>query len=464
MKPIVAIVGRPNVGKSTLFNRITRTKRAIVDNLAGVTRDRLFSDAKWDDIEFTLVDTGGFEVANDDRFAGQIRTQVRQAIHDADAVIFVLDGKEGISPFDKDLAGILRPVQKPVFYVINKIDGAEQEDFLFEFYVLGFDKAYPVSGEHGYGISDFLDDLVSELPATEIGPESDMIKVAVVGKPNAGKSSLINRVMGQDRLVVSEVPGTTRDAVDSICQFNGKNYLMIDTAGIRRKGRVQKKLEKFSIIKALRSLDRCDIALIVIDADQGVTDQDINVAGYALDRGCACILLLNKWDLVKKRSGTVKEFMEEIKYTAKFLSYAPVLNISATTGFRVPKIFSLVDNVYEQYATRVGTGKLNRILNKAIERNEPSMHRGKRLKFYYGSQVSSKPPTFTVFVNYPDAVHFSYKRYLVNQIRASVELENTPLRLYFRQRTGRIDFASRKGKDRQRKTGKTKQRPKKKKG
>lgn len=464
MKPIVAIVGRPNVGKSTIFNRITRSKNAIVDNLSGVTRDRLFSDAKWDDIAFTLVDTGGFEAESDDRFAGQIRSQVKQAINDADAVIFVLDGKEGISPFDKDLAKILRPVQKPVFYLINKIDGEEQENLLFEFYALGFTKAYPVSGEHGYGVPDFLDDLIKELPAAEISPESEMIQVAVVGKPNAGKSSLINRVLGQERLVVSEVPGTTRDAVDSICRFNGKSYLMIDTAGIRKKGRVQKKLEKFSIIKALRSLDRCDIALIVIDADQGITEQDVNVAGYALDRGCACILLLNKWDLVKKRSGTVKDFLEELKFSAKFISYAPILNISATTGFRVPKIFGLIDKVFEQYTARVGTGEFNRILNKAIDRNEPSLHRGKRLKFYYGSQVTSKPPTFTVFVNYPNAVHFSYKRYLVNQIRASIALENTPIRLYFRQRTGRIDFASRKGKGRQQKNVKTKQKPKKKKG
>ncbi len=351
---------------------------------------------------------------------------------------------------------------KKLLQIVNTT--AEKENLLFEFFALGIDKVYPVSGEHGYGVSDFLDDLVKKLPVAETSSEAEMICVAVVGKPNAGKSSLINRFLGQERLVVSEVPGTTRDAVDSVCQFNDRTYLMIDTAGIRRKGRVQKKLEKFSIIKALRSLDRCDVALIVIDADQGVTDQDVTIAGYALDRGCACIFLLNKWDLVKKNSRTVNDFLEELKFSAKFLSYAPILTISAVTGFNVSKIFGLVDTVYKQYTTRVGTGVFNRILKSALERNEPSLHQGKRLKFYYGAQVSSKPPTFTVFVNYPDGVHFSYKRYLINQIRASVPLENTPVRLYFRQRTGRIEFATRKRNRFQRKDGKPKKNLKKKKG
>jgi len=439
MKPIVAIVGRPNVGKSTLFNRITRSRNALVDDFPGVTRDRHYGDARWNDVEFTLVDTGGFTEGDD--FADEIRLQVHQAIADADAIILLLDGKEGISPFDREMVDILRTVDKPVFYAVNKIDGAEQEVSLADFYQLGLETLYPLSAEHRYGVTDLLDDVIAEqagfVAGPFEGPSREVIRLAVVGRPNVGKSSLINRILGEKRLLVSDIPGTTRDAIDSLWEMNGKSYLLVDTAGIRRKGKVHRKLEKFSIIKALRSLDRCDVALIVMDAAEGVTDQDISIAGYAFERGCGCILLLNKWDLVEKDSKTVKVYYERLREQAKFLNFAPAMTISALTGLRVRKIFTQVDEVYDQYARRITTGQLNKFLERAIEKNEPSLHRGKRIKFYYAAQISTQPPTIVCFVNYPQAVHFSYKRYLINQLREETGLDKTPIRIIFRQREGR---------------------------
>lgn len=444
MKPIVAIIGRPNVGKSTFFNRVTKSRDALVENFPGVTRDRIYGDARWNDLDFTLIDTGGFTEVMDD-FAPQIRLQVQLALEDADVVIFMLDGKGGISPFDQDILQMLRAITKPVMVVVNKIDGIEQEKGIYDFYSLGIEDPYPVSSEHGYGMHDFLDSLVEQLSkiltSSAGDPTEDTIGIAVVGRPNVGKSSLINAILGKDRHLVSDIPGTTRDAVDSEFQKDGRRYRFIDTAGIRRKGKVRQKLEKFSVIKALRSLDRCDVALMVIDADAGITEQDINIAGYAYDRGCGCIFLLNKWDLVEKDSNTAKKFQDKVKDAAKFLNFAPVLTISALTGTRVRKIFDLVDSVYKQFDTRVGTGQLNRIIEKATQKNEPSLVRGKRLKFYYATQITTKPPTFVCFVNYPKAVHFSYERYLVNQIRMGTGLNQTPLRLFFRQRTGRLTKA-----------------------
>ncbi len=456
MKPIVAIVGRPNVGKSTLFNRITRKKDALVDNFPGVTRDRHYGDASWNDIDFTVVDTGGFTEDGGDMFARNIRFQVRQALDDADAVILVLDGKGGISPFDTDMITVLREKSEPVFYAVNKIDGEEQEQGLYEFYSLGLDSLYPISAEHGYGVPDFLDKLVSVFPEKKAEPKDEMISIAVVGRPNVGKSSLINQILGEERHVVSDVPGTTRDAIDSIFEIGDKKYRFIDTAGIRRKGRVTRKLEKFSIIKALRSLEKCDVALIIIDASEGVTDQDINVAGYAHERGCGSVFVLNKWDLVEKDDKTVKKYYEHLRMEAKFLSFAPAITISALTGKRVSRIFPLIEEVYEQYKTRIGTGSLNRLIEQAIFKNEPSLHKGKRLKFYYATQVSVKPPSFVLFVNYPEAVHFSYRRYLTNQIRENTGLDKTPIRLFFRLRTGKIEFGKKKKSNKQ--SGKRKKR------
>ncbi|MCJ7830375.1 MAG: ribosome biogenesis GTPase Der [Desulfobacterales bacterium] len=443
-KPIVALVGRPNVGKSTLFNRITHTRNALVDDTPGVTRDRIFGNAVWDDVEFIVVDTGGFIESDTTAFAPKVRAQVLLAIEDADAVVMVLDGKGGISPYDGDLMQILRQAGRSVFYTVNKIDGEAQETHLYEFHGLGLEKLYPISAEHGYGVSDFLDALVATLPFTSVREPDDMIRLAVVGRPNVGKSSLINRILGENRLLVSETPGTTRDAVDTEYAPARQTYLLIDTAGIRRRGKISEKLEKFSIVKALQSLDRCDVALIVLDASEGITEQDVTIAGLAFERGCCCVLLLNKWDLVGGSRGSPKGLIKRLREEAKFLSFAPALAISAQTGLRVRKVFKVVDEVYRQFSARIGTGQLNRIISEATQRTEPALHKGKRLKFYYATQVSEKPPTFVLFVNYPAAVHFSYERYLINQIRSSAGLDQTPIRIIFRQRTGFIDFTGRK--------------------
>jgi GTP-binding protein len=439
MKPIVAIVGRPNVGKSTFFNRVTRTRDALVDDRPGVTRDRHYRDASWDNIEFTLVDTGGFTEGGE--FSDGIRFQIQQAIEDADVIILLLDGKEGISPFERDMVELLRVADKPVFYAVNKIDAAEQEVHVADFFSLGIEPLFPVSAEHRYGIIDFLDALVEGFSAIDKDPDPETaegtIGLAVVGRPNVGKSSLINRILGEERHLVSDRPGTTRDAIDSVYRVDGKAYLLIDTAGIRRKGKVTHKIEKFSIIKALRCLDRCDVALVVLDASEGITEQDISIAGYAFERGCGCIFLLNKWDLLEKDTHTVKKYMDELRMQAKFLSFAPAMTISALTGQRVAKIFKLVDDVYDQYAQRIGTGQLNRILEASMAKNPPPLYRGKPIKFYYSTQVTTKPPTFVCFVNYPQAVHFSYKRFLINRIREQAGLDKTPLRILFRQRENR---------------------------
>ena len=439
MKPIVAIVGRPNVGKSTLFNRITRSKDALVDNFPGVTRDCHYRDASWDDIEFTLVDTGGF--AEGDELADAIRSQVHQAMEDADVIVLLLDGKEGLSPFDRDIMEMIRIVSKPVFYVVNKIDGPEREPHASDFYSLGISPLFPISAEHGYGVGDFLDALVAVFSSLEKDAVQTTIEnsiaLAVVGRPNVGKSSLINCILGKQRHLVSERPGTTRDAVDSVFSVKGKSYVLIDTAGIRRKGKVTAKIEKFSIMKALRSLDRCDVALIVLDAAEGITDQDISIAGYAFDRGCGCIFLLNKWDLLEKNSHTTQKYLQQLSLQAKFLSFAPVITISALTGQRVSKIFGMVDEVYRQSIQRIATAQLNRILEASLQKNPPPLHRGQPLKFYYTTQVSTRPPTIVCFVNFPRAVHFSYKRYLINQIREHAGLSKIPIRMMFRQRENR---------------------------
>lgn len=439
MIPIVAILGRPNVGKSTLFNRITRTRDALVDDFPGVTRDRHYGAAAWNDLEFTLVDTGGF--VEGDEFSEAIRYQISQAVDEADAVLLVMDGKAGLSPFDRDILETLRPLAKPIFFVVNKIDSPEHEILLSDFYRLGLDTLYPVSAEHRYGLNDLLDDLVAALPAaTDPQPESagpEMIGLAVVGRPNVGKSSLINCILGETRLVVSHRPGTTRDAIDTVHRRGDRIYRLIDTAGIRRKGRVSEKLEKFSVIKALRSLERCDVALVVMDAAEGITDQDIAIAGYAFERGCGCVLVLNKWDLAEKTGASEKKLVAELRLQAKFLSFAPALTVSARTGRRVNRIFGLVNGIYHQYSQRIPTAQLNRILEESLAKNAPPLHRGRPLKFYYATQVTAKPPTIILFVNHPEAVHFSYKRFLLNQLRVQTGLDRTPIRLVLKERERR---------------------------
>jgi len=439
MKPVVALLGRPNVGKSTFFNRITVSRQALVDNMPGVTRDRKYADASWDDIDFTLVDTGGFLSSDDDYFAADIKEQLDFVVLQADLLVFILDGKEGLTPYDRDLAIELRKADKPIFYLINKTESGKHTDDLYDFYSLGIDKFYPVSAEHGIGVGDFLDDMVKALPKESLNeePEDKGIKIAVVGRPNVGKSSLVNKLFGEKRVIVNELAGTTRDSISLTVEQDNKLFTLVDTAGIRRKGKVKQKIEKFSIIKSLQSMDECDVALILIDVEEGVTDQDITIAGYAEEKGCGVLFLLNKWDVLKKEEKDQKKFIEDLRYKAKFLSYAPAMTISALTGLRTHKIFKMVEEIYDEYSYRINTGLLNRIVEDAVLRVEPSLHKGKRLKFFYSAQVSVCPPCFVCFVNYPDAVHFSYKRYLMNQIREISELGKTPLKLYFRERSKR---------------------------
>ena len=434
--PLVALVGRPNAGKSSLFNRLTRSRDAIVDDRPGVTRDRHYGQVIWDETPFSLVDTGGY-VDGDADFGAAVRRQIDGAVSAADAVILLLDGKSGPSPFDTEMIDRLRPLNKPVFFAVNKIDGPEREDALYEFYGLGIDDLYPVSAAHGYGVTDLIDDLVETLPRVTAAEEEAAVRLAVVGRPNVGKSSLINAILGEERLVVSDAPGTTRDAVDAAVTRRGRHYRLIDTAGIRRKRKVSEKLEKITVIKALGSLDRCDVALLMLDAAEGVTEQDVRIAGYAHERGRGCIFLLNKWDLVRNDPAAGRRLRAELREAARFLGFAPILTVSALTDHRLSRIFDVVDAVYAQYTTRVSTGPLNRALTAAAERTPPPIHKGRRIKFYYATQVATRPPTLVIFVNSPSAVHFSYQRYLVNRFREELGLDRTPLRLIFRERSGR---------------------------
>ena len=422
------------MGKSSLFNRMTRSRKALVDNLPGVTRDRIYEDAEWDETSFTVVDTGGFSDFESEEFGPLVRYQVIQAMEEADVIVMLFDGRGGVIPVDIDLVQRLRQSSKSVFYVVNKIDEPKHESALADFSVLGVDPLYPVSAEHGYGMHDFMDALTAVLPQSAPEAATDRIRLAVIGRPNVGKSSLINRLLGDERLVVSEIPGTTRDAIDTVCTVNQKEYVLIDMAGIRRKKRVRDKIEKFSIMKALRSLSRCDIALVMMDASEGVTDQDANIAGYALERGRACIILLNKWDLVEKDSKTAEQYVNRVRDRLKFLRFAPVLTVSALTGQRVFKIFDWVETVYEQYTTRTSTGQLNRVLEGIINQHQPPSFRGRPVKFYYATQVSAAPPTFVCFVNYPEGVHYTYKRYIINRLQEELGLDMSPIRLIFRKR------------------------------
>lgn len=436
--PIVALVGRPNVGKSSLFNRLVKNKKAIVDPTPGVTRDRQYEQVAHEGHLFVLVDTGGIETVQDGRISGLIKDQSLQAVKEADVVLFVMDGKEGVMPEDHEVVNILRRTEKKVCYLINKVDGYEVEQLLLPpFYELGIEKLWPVSAAHGYGVRDFLDYLVGELPTvsdqhSEL-PENT-ISFACIGRPNVGKSSLINRLLGEDRMVVSDLPGTTRDSVDTLLTRSGRNYLLIDTAGIRRKGKVQEKLEKFSVLQALGSLERCDIALVLIDASEGITEQDTKIIGYGLDRGRACVIIVNKWDLIGNDKRKQKFILEEVERATNFIGYAPVLTVSALTGSGVKKILPALQAVSAQFRQKFTTGQLNRVLQDAVAAHTPPAHKGRRLKLYYTTQLQSEPPTFLVFANYPDDVHFSYYRFLVNQFRKGLNLDKTPIKLILRER------------------------------
>ena len=434
MNTLIAIVGRPNVGKSTLFNRLTRTRAALVDDQPGITRDRLYASAEWETKVFTLVDTGGFDDSEEELLQG-VRKQVGRAIEEADRIIFMVDGRDGLMPGDEKIADVLRRSRKKVFLGVNKVDGSEHEQLTADFYKLGFDKVYPVSAAHGYGLAAFLSALTEDLK--EFAKEDtleDLTRVAIIGRPNVGKSSLINRIVGSERLLVSELPGTTRDSVDIRFALRGRSYVFIDTAGIRKKGKVKEKIEKFSVIKALQSLDRCHVAVILIDASEGVTDQDAHICGYAFERGRGVILAMNKWDLVKKDPEKVKHLADTLDRQLSFLPFAPQLYVSALTGEKVSKIFEKIDLLHGQLFRRIDTSIVNKALTGMVQKNPPpKMGRG-RLKFLYATQTGVMPPSFALFVNRPDLVHFTYERYLLNQFREQLELNEVPIKLKFKRK------------------------------
>lgn len=436
--PLVALVGRPNVGKSSLFNRFAKTNKAIVDPTPGVTRDRHYEQVTLDERTFILVDTGGIESDREEGMASLIREQSLLAIGEADVILFLLDGRDGLLPEDHEVADSLRRAGKPVYFLVNKVDSPELEQLLLPpFYALGVEKLWPVSAAHGFGVKTFFTALLAGLPASVVpgeGLPEGTISLACLGRPNVGKSSLINRLAGAERMVVSEVPGTTRDSVDTLLTVGKQNFLLIDTAGIRRKGKVQEKLEKFSVMQALAVLERCDLVLIVIDAGEGITEQDTKVLGYAFERGRACLIVVNKWDLLKGETKRQKQLLEEIKRATSFIEYAPLLTVSALSGAGVSKLLPMVVRIYRQYSASFSTGQLNRILQSAVEGHNPPMHRGRRLKLYYTTQVASQPPTFVIFCNYPKGIHFSYLRYLINQFRTGLKLDNIPIRVLLRER------------------------------
>ncbi len=435
---VVAIVGRPNVGKSTLFNRIGRRNRALVDDLPGVTRDRNYARINWEGRPFVLVDTGGFISTDSSFIEEKTREQILLALDEADLLLFVTDAKVGLHPEDMVLADLLRRSSKPVFHVVNKVDGPEQFGNISEFYELGFDRIYSVSSAHGLGVSELLSDVAADIPAADAEsgqePEVDEIRIAIVGRPNVGKSTLVNRILGSHRVIVSPVPGTTRDSVDSAFQRQGRRYVLIDTAGIRRKGRTKEKLEKISIIRALQSVERSHVAIIVLDAVEGITDQDLHIAGYIQERSRACIIGVNKWDAVESDARLTRRLLDEVRGRFRFFSFAPVLTFSAATGKRVSRILPTVLEVFAQYNQRITTGVVNRALEHAVAKHEPPYAGTRRLKFYYATQASTRPPTFVLFCNYPDSIHFSYERYLVNSFREEFGLTRTPIRLVFRGR------------------------------
>ena len=435
-KPIVAVVGRPNVGKSTLFNQLAGKRIAIVEDTPGVTRDRLYADTEWLNYKFTMIDTGGIEPGSRDELLQQIRYQAEIAIDTADVILFLTDGKEGITSTDRDVADMLRKSEKPVVLAVNKIDRPEDEDSLYEFYNLALGDPISISASHKRGIGDLLDEIVRHFKPEDMEEEDeDVIKIAVVGKPNAGKSSLVNKLLGEERVIVSEIPGTTRDAIDTPLEINGQKYIIIDTAGIRRKSRIDNTLERYSVVRALSAIRRCDIALIVIDSTQEVTEQDTKIAGLVHEEGKGSILVMNKWDVIEKNTSTMSKYRKRLMEDLSYMTYAPSVFVSAKTGQRVDRIMELVSFVYSQYTFRISTGVLNDCLADAIAVNEPPSDKGRRLKILYGTQVSVKPPTFVLFVNDQELMHYSYKRYLENYFRKTFGLEGTPLHIIVREKT-----------------------------
>ncbi|MEA4923828.1 MAG: ribosome biogenesis GTPase Der [Syntrophomonadaceae bacterium] len=434
-KPVVAIVGRPNVGKSTLFNRLAGSRKAIVEDIPGVTRDRLYDSSDWEGREFIIIDTGGIRFDDGDIFTREIKLQAELAVEEADVIILVVDAQDGVSHEDEQVANLLRKSKKPVILAANKVENFDRQLDYYEFYQLGLGEPIPVSAMHGRNINELLDAVVERFaPASEYEEDEDAIKIAIVGRPNVGKSSLVNAFLGEERVIVSNVPGTTRDAIDTPFEYEGNKYILIDTAGIRKKSRIKESTERYSVIRALKSVERADIVLIMLDASEGVIEQDKRIAGYVHEQGKASIIVVNKWDLIKKDGQTMNRFDQDIREDLKFLAYCPILYVSAHTRQRIFKILELVDFVSGQHNRRIKTSELNEVINEALLLNPLPGGGGRKIKIYYTTQVGTAPPHFIFFANYPEKVHFSYLRYLDNVLRKNFGFEGTPIKLTVRKR------------------------------
>lgn len=434
-KPIVAIVGRPNVGKSTLFNQIGKKRVSIVEDFPGVTRDRIYMDAEWLQHEFTMIDTGGIEIESTDDMLTSMRHQAKLAMDEADVIVFVVDGRTGMTNEDEEVAHLLRTTRKPVVLAVNKIDSSKREMDIYEFYNLGLGEPIPISASNSLNLGDLLDQIVEVFPKDLIADrETDEISIAVIGRPNVGKSSLVNVLLGQERVIVSNIPGTTRDAINTHFVKDGTKYTLIDTAGMRRKAKIDMPVERYSVMRSLRAIDRADVVLMVINAEEGITEQDKKIAGYAHESGKGVVLVVNKWDLIEKDDKTSLRFTEDLRDEIGFLQYAPVLYTSALTKQRVQRITELVKYVAEQQAMRIQTSVLNELLMDAVAINPPPAHKGKRLKILFMTQADIKPPRFIIFVNDPELMHFSYLRFLENKLRESFGFEGTPLKMIVRGR------------------------------
>lgn len=434
-KSIVAIIGRPNVGKSTLFNKLAGKRISIVEDHPGVTRDRIYTEVQWQDRTFTLIDTGGIEPYSEDLMLKQMKQQAEIAIETAEVIVFLVDGQEGITPSDQEVANLLRRTRKKIILAVNKIDAPKYKDNIYEFYNLGLGEPIGISSGQALGLGDLLDLIIKNLsPEKEEIYDEYTIKVAVVGKPNVGKSSLINRILGEQRVIVTDVPGTTRDAIDTPFTIGENKYVFIDTAGMRKRGKVFESIERYSVIRSLTAIERADVCLMLIDGKEGVSEQDSKIAGYIHDQGRAAVIIVNKWDIVEKDDKTIDRYKSEIRNKLSFMDYSPILFISALTGQRVNKVLELVNYVSNNHAMRISTGMLNDVINEAVLMNQPALSGGRRFKIYYATQVSIKPPTFALFVNEPSLMHFSYQRYLENQIRKAFSFEGTPLRFVLRKR------------------------------